>query len=268
MILAVVPVGVLALWELGDAATTDTAAASVDRASAAVGEPITFTSTNPCTTACSLTWRRPDIGLVRFGGVVVGRGEQFSMSFAAPGSYQVVLDMGETCDGTSRLVCHSYASVFVDIVDPVVVPDPVVPVDPVVVPDPVVPVDPVVVPDPVVPVDPVVVPDPVVTPDPVVVPDPVALQLVAPSDLTVTTIGGRTRLTWTNPDTTATSAVLERCKGTGCTSFRQLATLTTDTTSFIESRIKRSSTSYSYRLAVSDGTDTVYSSIAVAAARR
>ena len=155
MIFAVVPIGVLALWELSDAATVDTAAASVDKATALVGEPVTFTSTNPCTTACSLTWRRPDIGLVRFGGVIVGRGEQFSMSFAAPGTYQVVLDLGETCDGTSRLVCHSYAAVFVDVVDPA----PVVPVDPVVVPvDPVVvPVDPVVVP-----VDPVVVPvDPV-----------------------------------------------------------------------------------------------------------
>ena len=266
MIFAVVPIGVLALWELSDAATVDTAAASVDKATALVGEPVTFTSTNPCTTACSLTWRRPDIGLVRFGGVIVGRGEQFSMSFAAPGTYQVVLDLGETCDGTSRLVCHSYAAVFVDVVDAAPVDPVVVPVDPVVVPvDPVVvPVDPVVVP-----VDPVVVPvDPVVVPDPVVTPDPVVLQLVAPSDLSVTTVGGRTRLTWTNPDSSATSLVLERCKGTGCTSFRPLVTLTTDTTSFIESRIKRSSTSYSYRLAVSDSTGTVYSNIEVAAARR
>ena len=47
-----------------------------------------------------------------------------------------------------------------------------------------------------------------------------------------------------------------------------LVTLTTDTTSFIESRIKRSSRSYSYRLAVSDSTGTVYSNVEVAAARR
>jgi hypothetical protein len=108
----------------------------------------------------------------------------------------------------------------------------------------------------------------VVIPDPVVIPEPVVLQLVAPSDLSVTIVGGRPRLTWTNPDSTATSVVLERCKGTGCTSFRPIATLTTDTSSFIESRIKRISTSYSYRLAVSDGTDTVYSNIEVATARR
>ena len=113
--LALVPIGVVSLWELSDAATTDTAAASVDRTTALVGEPVVFTSTNPCTTACSLTWRRPDIGLVRFGGVIVGRGEQITLSFALPGSYQVVLDLGETCDGTTQLVCHSYAAVFVDI---------------------------------------------------------------------------------------------------------------------------------------------------------
>ena len=145
--LALVPIGVVSLWELSDAATTDTAAASVDRTTAVVGEPVVFTSTNPCTTACSLTWRRPDIGLVRFGGVIVGRGEQITLTFGEPGSYQVVLDMGETCDGTSQLVCHSYASVFVDITG-APQPDPVVEPDPVVVPDPVVEPDPVVAPDP------------------------------------------------------------------------------------------------------------------------
>ena len=124
--LALVPIGVVSLWELSDAATTDTAAASVDRTTALVGEPVVFTSTNPCTTACSLTWRRPDIGLVRFGGVIVGRGEQITLSFALPGSYQVVLDLGETCDGTTQLVCHSYAAVFVDI-SGTPQPDPVAP---------------------------------------------------------------------------------------------------------------------------------------------
>ena len=121
-----------------------------------VGEPITFTSTNPCTVACSLTWRRPDIGLARFGGVIVGQGEQITLSFAQPGSYQVVLDMGETCDGTSRLVCHSYASVFVEVTGPA--PDPVA-ID-TLPPDPVVAPDPVVVPDPALVADPTVVPDP------------------------------------------------------------------------------------------------------------
>ncbi len=114
--IAVVPIAVLTLWGQSTAATIDSAAASVDPPVALVGAPVTFTSTNPCTTACSLTWRRPDIGLARFGGVIVGRGDQFTMSFAAPGTYQVVLDLGEECDGTTRLVCHSYALVFVDVV--------------------------------------------------------------------------------------------------------------------------------------------------------
>jgi hypothetical protein len=321
--LALVPIGVVSVWELSDAATTDTAAASVDRTTALVGEPVVFTSTNPCTTACSLTWRRPDIGLVRFGGVIVGRGEQITLSFAQPGSYQVVLDMGETCDGTSQLVCHSYASVFVDITgapqpDPVVIPDPAAPdpaaPDPVVVPDIVVPdpaapdpaaPGPVVVPDIVVPVPDIVVPDivvpepaapgpvvvpDIVVPDPaapdpaapgpvvvpdivvpepvVVVPDPTTPQLLAPSDLSITTVAGRTRLTWTNPESSATSLILERCKGTGCTSFRPIAVLTTSTTSFIESRIRRGTTDTTYRLAASDSTGTVYSNVEVATVRR
>src|SRR4249920_1302994 len=87
LMVAVVPIAVLTLWNLSDAATTDSAAASVDPPVALVGQSITFTSTNPCTTACSLTWRRPDIGLTRFGGVIVGRGQQFSMSFPDPGNY-------------------------------------------------------------------------------------------------------------------------------------------------------------------------------------
>ena len=95
MILAVIPIGVLTLWGLSDAATTDTAAASVDRTTGQVGETLTFTSTNPCTTACSLTWRRPDIGIARFGGVIVGQGEQITLAFDTPGNHQVVLDMGE-----------------------------------------------------------------------------------------------------------------------------------------------------------------------------
>ena len=135
--IAVVPIAVLTLWGMSDAATTDTAAATVDPPVALVGAPITFTSTNPCTTACSLTWRRPDIGLTRFGGVIVGRGDQFTMSFPDPGTYEVVLDMGETCDGTTRLVCHSYALVFVDVVT--VLPTGATPPADAVPPDPAVP---------------------------------------------------------------------------------------------------------------------------------
>src|SRR5258706_10606754 len=112
VLLALIPIGVLTFGGHSNAATVDTAAASVDPAVALVDQPVTFTSTNPCTAVCSLTWRRPDIGLARFGGVIIGRGDQFTLGFAQPGVYQVVLDLGETCDGTTRLVCHSFAMVI------------------------------------------------------------------------------------------------------------------------------------------------------------
>src|SRR3954451_20082634 len=124
-VLALVSIGAIVLPGLSDAATTDTAAASVDKEVAAVGETVTFTSTNPCTTVCGLTWYRPDIGLTRFGGVIVGQGPTMTISFDAPGTYPVVLDLSEHCDGTTRLVCHSAALMYVDIVaDPAAAPPP------------------------------------------------------------------------------------------------------------------------------------------------
>jgi hypothetical protein len=66
----------------------------------------------------------------------------------------------------------------------------------------------------------------------------------------------------------ATTLVLERCQGTGCTSFSPIAVLTTSTTSFIESRRTRGGGVYTYRLAASDSTGTVYSNVEVAAGRR
>ena len=259
-ILALVPIGVLTLvLTLGgrsNAATADIAAASVNPDIALVGQPVTFTSTNPCTTACSLTWRRPDIGLARFGGVIVGRGEQFTLSFAEPGVYQVVLDLGETCDGTTQLVCHSYAMVIVEVVTEL--PPANAPAPPVVVPpDPAPPV--------VVPPDPALPPDPV---PPVVEPDPTP-QLVAPSDLTVTVMDRRNRLTWTNPVSSATEIVLERCTGTECTDFQLVSELELRTTSFIESRTRNGPADITYRLAVSDAAgNTVYSNLQTASLRR
>jgi len=61
--------------------------------------------------------------------------------------------------------------------------------------------------------------------------------------------------------------VLERCKGAGCTSFQPIADLDVSTTSFIEAR-RRNVADYSYRLAVSDATGTVYSNIEIATTRR
>ena len=259
MILAVIPIGIATLWGVSDAATVDTAAASVDPAIALVGQPITFTSTNPCTIVCSLTWRRPDIGIARFGGVIVGEGQQFTMSFPQPGTYEVVLDMGEVCAGTSRLVCHSFALVFVSIVAELPAGTPL-PADTTTTlpPDTTTTLPP----------DETVTPDNAVTPDDAATAGPTSSALVAPSDLSLTTVSGRNRLTWTDPVSSATSLILERCQGTGCTSFRTIAVLDLSTTSFIESHIRRGSTDISYRLAASDETGTVYSNIQATAPRR
>lgn len=94
-----------------------------------------------------------------------------------------------------------------------------------------------------------------------------APPLVAPSDLSAMPVRGKIRLTWTNPVSSATSLTLERCKGAGCTSFIRLAVLTTSTTSFIDSNVRRGAT-YGYRLAASDPTATVYSNTAIATVRR
>ena len=276
-VLATVGIGAMVLPGLTSAATTDTAAASVDKDVALVGEPVTYTSVNPCTVNCALTWYRPDIGLTRFGGVIVGRGETMTLTFDAAGTYPVVLDLAEHCDGTTRLVCHSAALVYVTINDPAAPPvDPVPPADttpPVV--DPVPPVDtvpPVVdpVPPPVDTTPPVVDPVPPVDTPPADVPPPVVVPaLVAPDDLTISLVASRIRLTWSDVTGTATSLTIERCRGAGCTSFRPIAFLDLTTVSFIESRSLRGGTEeYSYRLVVSDGTGTAYSNVASVVVRR
>ena len=95
-----------------------------------------------------------------------------------------------------------------------------------------------------------------------------APPLVAPSDLSATSpVRGQVRLTWTNPVNSATRLTLERCKEAGCTSFTRIAALTTSTTSFVDYKVRRGTT-YTYRLAASDSTATVYSNTAVATVRR
>ena len=88
-----------------------------------------------------------------------------------------------------------------------------------------------------------------------------APPLVVAGDLRATSPRpGQIRLTWTNPVSSATSLALERCKGQGCTSFTRMALLTTSTTSYVDSTVKRR-VAYRYRLAASDATATVYSNV-------
>jgi hypothetical protein len=258
--LALVAIGAIVLPGGADAATTDTAAASVDKDVALVGETVTFTSTNPCTALCALTWYRPDIGLTRFGGVIVGQGPQMTISFDAPGTYPVVLDLAEHCAGTTRLVCHSAALLYVEVVaDPAAPPPETLPPEtlppetlPPVIDTTTLPADTTTTLPPdttttlpadttttlptdtttTLPADTTTLPPDTTTVDvtpPVVVPS----SLVASNDLVASTVEGRVRLTWTNPDSSATSLAIERCRDTDCTDFRSLAVLDASTTSFI-----------------------------------
>jgi hypothetical protein len=95
------------------AATTDTATAEASPGPYLVGQPITFTSTTPCTTACRLTWRFLDGSRL---GDQLGEGVSVTTTFATPGLKTVELRLTESCVGTTRLTCASFAyvSVFVE----------------------------------------------------------------------------------------------------------------------------------------------------------
>lgn len=84
--------------------------------------------------------------------------------------------------------------------------------------------------------------------------------LAAPTNLTATSPSrGRVNLAWTNPSaTSATTLRVERCRGASCTTITSLATVSLTATGYVDTTGKRGST-YSYRLAASNGTGTVYS---------
>jgi PKD repeat protein len=92
--------------------------------------------------------------------------------------------------------------------------------------------------------------------------------LVAPTDLTATSPArARVQLAWTNPTSSATSLVLQRCKGSSCTNFARIATLTTSTTSYLDTTVSRG-TAYRYRLVASNSSGAVTSNIVSVVARR
>ncbi len=94
-----------------------------------------------------------------------------------------------------------------------------------------------------------------------------APPLVAPGDLAATSpVRNQIRLAWSNPVSSATGLALERCKGSGCTSFTRIAVLTTATTSYTDTTVKNRTT-YRYRLAASTSAATVYSNVVTATAR-
>lgn len=86
------------------------------------------------------------------------------------------------------------------------------------------------------------------------------VTLTAPTNLVATSPSrGRVNLAWTNPAaTTATTVRVERCRGASCTNFTRLATVSLAATSYVDTTGSRGTT-YSYRVAASNGTSTVYS---------
>ena len=95
-----------------------------------------------------------------------------------------------------------------------------------------------------------------------------APPLVAPQDLSATSPARRqVRLTWSSPASSATSLAVERCLGSGCTKFGPIAVLPSSATGYTDTTV-RGGTTYSYRLAASDGTGKVYSNTAVVTVRK
>src|SRR6478609_6391414 len=94
------------------AATSDSATATASPGPYLVGQPITFTSTNPCTVACRLIWTY--LNGTRLGDAL-GEGTGVTTSFSTPGLKTVELRLTEIFVGTTRLVCSSVAVVSVDV---------------------------------------------------------------------------------------------------------------------------------------------------------
>jgi hypothetical protein len=111
-LVALAAVLVLLAVPAAQAATTDTATAQASPGPYLVGQPITFTSTTPCTVPCRLVWTF--LNGTRLGDAL-GEGTSVTTSFATPGLKTVELRLTETCVGTTRLVCDSIALVSVDV---------------------------------------------------------------------------------------------------------------------------------------------------------
>ncbi len=71
-------------------------------------------------------------------------------------------------------------------------------------------------------------------------------------------------LTWTDNSSNEDGLKIERCQGTGCTSFVQVAQLASNTTSFSDTRVS-ANTTYDYRVrAYNANGNSAYSNVAEA----
>ena len=95
------------------------------------------------------------------------------------------------------------------------------------------------------------------------------LPPAAPTSLTATALGGRSiGLHWTNGTTDQTQVSVERCRGSGCTAFAQVATLPGAATTFTDTGLSPRTT-YRYRVRARNAAgDSPYSNTASARATK
>ncbi len=109
---------------------------------------------------------------------------------------------------------------------------------------------------------------PTITPTPTNTPVPPVLPN-APSNLVATAISrSQINLSWMDNATNETGFRIERCKGSTCTNFAQIATVGADVTSYSNTKLT-ASTTYRYRvLAYNESGNSAYSNIAAATTPR
>ena len=91
----------------------------------------------------------------------------------------------------------------------------------------------------------------------------------APSGLTATTVSKYSiRLTWSGNATNEEGFKIERCTGSGCTKFSQIATVPANTTTYLNTGLRKA-TAYTYRVrAYNAGGDSTYSNLAASTTTR
>jgi hypothetical protein len=91
----------------------------------------------------------------------------------------------------------------------------------------------------------------------------------APSGLTATTVSKNSiRLTWSGNATNEEGFKIERCTGSGCTKFSQIATVPANTTTYLNTGLRKA-TAYTYRVrAYNAGGDSTYSNLAASTTTR
>ena len=119
--------------------------------------------------------------------------------------------------------------------------------------------------------DPAPTPEPTPTPDPTPTPTPTPVPTppTAPSGLTATAVSrSQIDLRWTDNSGNESGFRIERCQGSGCTNFVQIAEIGANATSFANTGLARRTT-YTYRVrAYNAAGNSLYSNTASATTRK